>query len=97
MLRKSETRLIISRLALATERGMIYLMQKGQKEYAERKALECFDAWNDVTGCFEKFSGYYYEMCSVIRNAVSIGSMVALDVDFDIIEGEPVQRKPIEV
>jgi len=55
-------------------------MQKGQKEYAQRKALELFDAWNDVTGCFPKFTSYYYEICAVINDAVEIGSMVALGV-----------------
>ncbi len=69
-------------------------MQKGQSDYAKRKALECFDAWNDVTGCFEKFSGYYYEICGVIEDAVEIGSMVALNVDFTIKDGKPEECPP---
>jgi hypothetical protein len=69
-------------------------MQEGQREYAKRKALECFDAWNDVTGCFDKFSSYYYEACAVIEDAVEIGSMVALGVEFSIVEGKPTPRTP---
>jgi len=69
-------------------------MQKGQKEYAQRKALELFDAWNDVTGCFPKFTGYYYEICSVINDAVEIGSMVALGVEFEIKDGNLTKREP---
>lgn len=67
-------------------------MQKGQKEYAQRKALELFDSWNDVTGCFTKFTGYYYEICGIIRDSVEIGSMVALDVPFEIKDGELIQH-----
>lgn len=68
-------------------------MQKGQREYAQRKALEVFDAWNDVTGCFQKFSGYYYEICEVIKDAVDIGGMTVLNVDYQIIDGKPVEDK----
>lgn len=67
-------------------------MQKGQKEYAQRKALELFDAWNDVTGCFPKFTSYYYEICAVINDAVEVGSMVALGVEFEIKDGNLTQR-----
>ena len=62
-------------------------MQKGQSDYAKRKALEIFDAWNDVAGCFTKFTGYYYEICSIIEDAVEIGSMIALGIDFEIEDG----------
>lgn len=67
-------------------------MQKGQHEYATRKAYELFDAWNDVTGVFPKFTGYYYEILGVIEDAVRVGSMVALGVDFEIKEGELIPR-----
>lgn len=66
-------------------------MQRGQSEYAKRKALELFDEWNDVTGCFDKFTSYYYEICSVIEDAVEIGSMVALGIDFKVENGKPVE------
>lgn len=69
-------------------------MQKGQHKYATRKAHELFDAWNDVTGVFPKFTGYYYEILGVIEDAVRVGSMVALGVEFDIKEGNLTQREP---
>lgn len=69
-------------------------MQKGQHEYATRKAHELFDAWNDVTGVFPKFTGYYYEILSVIEDAVRVGSMVALGVEFEIKDGNLTLREP---
>lgn len=66
-------------------------MQKGQVEYAQRKALEMFDAWNDVTGFVEKFSGYYYEITAIIKDSVDVGAMVALDVPFEIKDGNIVR------
>jgi hypothetical protein len=71
-------------------------MQKGQSEYAKRKALEVFDIWNDVTGCFPKFTSYYYEICGVIEDAAEIGSMVALGVEFEIHDGKPIEKKKDE-
>ena len=53
-------------------------MQKGQIEYAIRKAQEDFDRWNDVTGLIQKFGGYYYEALGEIETAVRIGARVAL-------------------
>jgi len=67
-------------------------MQKGQHEYATRKAHELFDAWNDVTGVFPKFTSYYYEMLAVIEDAVRVGSMVALGVEFEIKDGNLTKR-----
>jgi len=64
------------------------MMQKGQLDYAKRRALELFDAWNDVTGFIPKFTSYYYELCAVIEDAVEVGSMVALNVPFEIKNGE---------
>lgn len=68
-------------------------MNKGEVDYAKRKALEVFDQWNDVTGVIDKFSSYYYEICAVISDAVEIGSMVALEVPFEIVEGKPKEIK----
>jgi hypothetical protein len=68
-------------------------MNRGELSYAKRKALDVFDEWNDVTGVVEKFSSYYYEMCAVIDDAVSIGSMVALKVPFEIVDGKPQEIK----
>jgi len=64
------------------------MIQKGQLDYAKRRALELFDAWNDVTGFIPKFTSYYYELCAVIEDAVEVGSMVALNVPFEIKNGE---------
>lgn len=63
------------------------MMKKGQVESAERRALNIFDNWNDITGCFVKHSGYYYEMQSVIEDAVHCGIQEALQ-DFKKLESE---------
>ena len=63
-------------------------MQQGQHKYATRKAHELFDAWNDITGVFPKFNSYYYEILAVIEDAVRVGSMVALGIEFKIKDGE---------
>ena len=52
-------------------------MDKGQVEYAVRKAREACDRWNDVTGLIPKFSGYYYELLGVVEDAAKIGARVA--------------------
>jgi hypothetical protein len=52
-------------------------MNKGELDYAERMALNNFDEWNDVTGCFEKGTSYYYEALATIEDAVKIGAKVA--------------------
>ena len=54
---------------------------KGAVDYAVRRALNKFDEWNDVTGQFEKFSGYYYEIQSVIEDAVHCGFQRAFNVE----------------
>ena len=42
-------------------------MKKGELDYAHRKAMEVFDAWNDVVGFVEPNTSYYYEIESVIE------------------------------
>jgi S-ribosylhomocysteine lyase LuxS involved in autoinducer biosynthesis len=54
------------------------IMKKGQIADAERYALNEFDKWNDITGAIEKNCGWYYEMQSVIEDAVHIGIQMAL-------------------
>ena len=97
-LRPHIKRVAVQDLSMAIGGGGVLevMMQKGQIEYAKRKALECFDAWNDVTGFVDKFSGYYYEMCAVIQDAVDIGSMVALGVEFQIVDGKPKEPQTAE-
>ena len=54
-------------------------MKQGQVDEAHRIALNKFDEWNDVTGYFEKHNGYYYEIQSVIEDAVTIGIEKAVE------------------
>ena len=54
-------------------------MQKGEVESAERRALNLFDKWNDVTGYVPKHCGYYYELQAVVKDAVHCGIQQALD------------------
>lgn len=53
-------------------------MNKSQVEYAERKAKEHFDKWNDVTGVYQVGTGYYDEILSCIEDSVHIGIQIAL-------------------
>jgi hypothetical protein len=53
-------------------------MTKGKVNDAERYALNEFDKWNDITGVIDKNSGWYYELQSVIEDAVHIGIQMAL-------------------
>ena len=62
-------------------------MIKGELDNAIRRALNLFDKWNDVTGCFVKNSGYYYEMQAVIEDAVHCGAQQACG-DIQKLEGE---------
>jgi hypothetical protein len=52
----------------------------GKMQDAIRRALNIFDKWNDITGCFQKDTGYYYEMQGVIEDAVHCGAQAACDV-----------------
>ena len=52
---------------------------KGNIDYATRRAFNKFDEWNNVSGMFEKHSGYYYEIQWVIEDAVHCGFQMALD------------------
>lgn len=67
-------------------------MDKGQVDHAERLALNNLDKWNDVTGVVPQHSGYYYELQSVITDAVHYGIQMALtgkvrlDIDGNIIK-----------
>jgi hypothetical protein len=55
-------------------------MKKGELDNAIRRALNIFDTWNDVTGFVEKNTGYYYEIQSVIEDAVHCGAQAAAGV-----------------
>ena len=58
-------------------------------EYANRKAMEAFDAWNDVTGFVEPNTSYYYEIQAVIEDAVWIGAAAADGFSIEIVDGRP--------
>lgn len=53
-------------------------MRKSEVDYAERKAIEEFDKWNDVTGFVQPCTSYYDEFRSVLEDAVHIGIHMAL-------------------
>jgi len=55
-------------------------MTKGELDNAKRRALNLFDAWNEVTGFVDEHSSYYYEMQSVVEDAVECGAQAASGV-----------------
>ena len=68
-------------------------MNRGQLDYANRKAMQCFDEWNNVTGIITPCCSTYNELQGVIEDAVNIGAMVALGIKFSIVDGRPVQEQ----
>lgn len=61
------------------------MITSGELDYAIRMALNKFDEWNNVTGYFPKCTGYYYEIQSVIEDAVKIGAKITTQgVDADL-------------
>lgn len=62
-------------------------MTKGELDNAIRRALNIFDAWNDVTGSIPKHSSWYYEAQSCIEDAVHCGAQAATG-DFKKLDGE---------
>ena len=60
-------------------------MKTGEVREAERIALNELDRWNDVSGFVKKHTGYYYEIQSIVEDAVHIGIQMALKgkVEFD--------------
>lgn len=62
-------------------------MQKGELEYAIRKALEHFDRWNDYSVAIEPLSPYYYEVLGIIADAVKIGARAANGIKIEFDEG----------
>jgi len=65
---------------------------KGEIEYAVRRAHNIFDYWNEQTGFVGKFTGYYYELLSVIEDAVHCGTQVAVGVE-EKLESEKFQKE----
>jgi hypothetical protein len=56
----------------------------GEVDFAKRRALNNFDKWNDITGFVDKFTGYYYEIQSLIEDSVEIGIQQAIGVYEDL-------------
>lgn len=52
-------------------------MKTGEISDAKRWALDRFDEWVDITGVVSRGEGYYYELQSVIEDAVEIGAGLA--------------------
>lgn len=48
-------------------------MLKRKLDKATERALNIFENWNNVTGCFQKETGYYYEIQGCIEDAVKCG------------------------
>ena len=55
----------------------------GRLEQAKRFALMNFDNWNAITNVPPAHSGYYYEVCKCIEDAVEFG--------FGVAHGQPFQ------
>lgn len=64
---------------------------RGQLAFAKRRALNKFDEWNDVTGFVGKHTGYYYEIQSIVEDAVECGAQAACGVE------EPLSSEIIEL
>ena len=67
-------------------------MTAGELDGAIRRALNVFDEWNDVAGLIPKNCGTYYEMQSVIEDAVHCGAQAALGIK----EPLPDERKELQ-
>jgi Tat protein secretion system quality control protein TatD with DNase activity len=62
-------------------------MSKGELDDAIRRALNILDTWNDVAGVVHKHTGSYYELQSVIEDAVHCGAQAATG-DYKKLEAE---------
>ena len=62
-------------------------MTRGEVDDAERRALNLLDKWNNVTGFIVKHTSYYYEVQSLMKDAVHCGIQAALD-DYKPLDGE---------
>lgn len=57
-------------------------MTQGRRAAAVRHALNVFDNWVEVTGFVEPHTSYYYEMQSIVTDAVEIGIRAAFGIDY---------------
>lgn len=70
-------------------------MTRSQVDFAERKAKQLFDKWNEVTGAYPVGTSYYDEICGTIEDAVHVGIQMAMFGDVEIIDGEIVKERII--
>jgi hypothetical protein len=68
-------------------------MKQGELDNAIRRALNLFDAWNDVTGAVHKHTSIYYEIQSLIEDAVHCGAQAATG-DYHPLDGERDYTQP---
>jgi hypothetical protein len=68
-------------------------MNKGKVDYAERRAKELFDKWNDVAGVFDPGTSYYAEIAACIEDAVHCGIQTALYGNVKIKDGNVVRER----
>jgi hypothetical protein len=66
-------------------------MNKGEVKFAERKAMELFDKWNDVTCIFTPGTSYYGEIEACIIDAVHCGIQMALNNKINIKNGNVIK------
>lgn len=62
-------------------------MTQGELENAKRRAVNLFDAWNQVTGFVDPGSTYWFEIAGCIEDAVDCGAQAATG-DFRRLENE---------
>lgn len=55
-------------------------MKQGELDNAKRRALNLFDAWNNITGFVTEHTSYYYELQGIIEDAVECGAQAALGI-----------------
>lgn len=56
------------------------MVTNGEMKDATRRALNILDKWNDATGVVTKGCSWYYELQSVIEDAVHCGAQAATGV-----------------
>lgn len=65
---------------------------RGEIDYATRRALRGFDEWLEVTGAIPEFTCTYYELISIIEDAVHCGFQQALGVR-DLLPSEKAEEE----
>lgn len=53
---------------------------KGRRQFAQRRAHNILDKWLEATGVITIHSGYYYELLSILDDAVECGAQEVLEI-----------------